>query len=86
MERDIQSYTRYVVEKDREYLRGAWERVKWSTSYYDAWRTKDLEGARRVAKKLGGRLMLFNPATGILAQMPSIRNREGNRVAMEMKD
>ena len=38
--------------------------LRWSLSPWDAWRTRDLEAARRVARKVGGELRLFNPIVG----------------------
>ena len=38
--------------------------LRWSDSCWDAWRTRDREAARRVAQRVGGELMLFNPVAG----------------------
>lgn len=72
MEVDLRRYTRCIVEKDGEYLIGLCGRPRWSKSPYDAWHTRTKENAIRVALKLGGRLMLFNPIAGQLAPLASI--------------
>ena len=58
---DIRKKTTLVVEKDGEYLTGMSMFLRWSLSPYDAWMTRNIEHARMVADKVGGRLMLFNP-------------------------
>jgi hypothetical protein len=41
----------------------------WSTSYYDAWRTRDIEAAKRVVSKTGGKLFLFNPVVSQIKEL-----------------
>ena len=41
---------------------------RWSQSPYDAWRTRDRESAKMVAKALGGDIWLFNPVVGQLRE------------------
>ena len=38
--------------------------LKWSTSPWDAWSTRRIEDAKRVARAVGGELWLFNPIAG----------------------
>ena len=38
--------------------------LRWSRSVYDAWRTKDRMSAYRVAWRVGGSVLLFNPIVG----------------------
>ena len=61
---DIRRETCIVIAKNGEYLVGTIcysTELRWSTSIYDAWRTRDREQAERVARKTGGVMMLFNP-------------------------
>ena len=64
---DIRTYTRVIVRKDGEYLVGREmlsRKLKWSTSPWDAWWTRDMEDAREIALKTGGITVLFNPVVG----------------------
>lgn len=36
----------------------------WGQYKYDAWRTKNIFAARRIARILGGNVCMFNPVTG----------------------
>ena len=38
--------------------------LRWSTSPYDAWWTRDREKAEAMARRTGGIVMLFNPVVG----------------------
>lgn len=61
---DIRKETCIIIEKDGEYLVGTIlysEDLRWSGSPYDAWRTRRKEDAARVAGKVGGEMVLFNP-------------------------
>ena len=61
---DIRRATCIIIRKDGEYLVGAIlysTDLRWSWSPYDAWRTRRKEDAERVARKVGGELVLFNP-------------------------
>ena len=64
---DIRQYTRVIVRKDGEYLVGREmlsRKLKWSTSPWDAWWTRDMEDARKLADRIGGVMVLFNPVVG----------------------
>ena len=64
---DIRLKTVVIVEKDHEYLRGRCAVtgvLRWSNSPYDAWGTRKMDKAMRVAWKLGGSVRLFNPIVG----------------------
>ena len=64
---DIRQYTRVIVRKDGEYLVGREmlsRKLKWSTSPWDAWWTRDMEDARKLATRIGGIVVLFNPVVG----------------------
>jgi hypothetical protein len=38
--------------------------LRWSKSPWDAWITRDRSAAQRVARNVGGDLILFNPVAG----------------------
>ena len=61
---DIRRETCIIIRKDGEYLVGTIlysTDLRWSRSPYDAWRTRRKEDAERVAGKVGGEMVLFNP-------------------------
>ena len=61
-----------IIRKDGDYLVGTilYSRdLRWSYSAFDAWRTRDREAARRVARVVGGALVLFNPIIGKTGEM-----------------
>ena len=69
---DIRRATCIIIRKDGEYLVGTIlysTDLRWSWSAYDAWRTRRKEDAERVAGKIGGEMVLFNP---IVRQMKLI--------------
>ena len=69
---DIRRETCIIIRKDGEYLVGTIlysTDLRWSWSPYDAWRTRRKEDAERVAGKVGGEMVLFNP---IVRQMKAI--------------
>lgn len=43
--------------------------LRWSLSKWDAWRTRDMEAARKVARRVGGELLLFNPVAGQMREI-----------------
>lgn len=70
---DIRKQTCVIIRRGNEYLVGLnricyCSGLKWSTSCYDAWRTRDRKAAEMVARKCGGDLMLFNPIAGQLRE------------------
>ena len=71
---DIRKKTCIIIRKDGEYLVGTIlysTDLRWSWSQYDAWRTRKREDAERVAGKVGGEMVLFNP---IVKQMRVMGN------------
>ena len=61
---DIRRETCIIIRKDGEYLVGTIlysTDLRWSWSAYDAWRTRRKEDAERVAGKVDGEMVLFNP-------------------------
>lgn len=66
---DIRRKTGLIIRKGTEYLVGKIvfsEELRWSTSPWDAWRTRIRANARSIAEKTGGEIMLFNPVSGEL--------------------
>ena len=63
---DIRLLTCLIIRKDGQYLVGknVFGRLKWSNSMYEAWRTRTRANARSVQMKIGGEILLFNPAIG----------------------
>lgn len=61
---DIRRETCIIIRKNGAYLVGTIlysTDLRWSGSHYDAWRTRDMEEARKVARAVGGVMVLFNP-------------------------
>ena len=71
---DIRKETCIIIRKDGEYMVGTIQYstdLRWSWSPYDAWKTRRKEDAQRVAGKVGGEMVLFNP---IVKQMKVMGN------------
>lgn len=67
MKNDIRSKTSLIVFRKGEYLVGTIlgsMDLRWSISPYDAWFTRDKDKAWKVADKVGGIPVLFNPIIG----------------------
>lgn len=63
----LRKETCIIIRKNGEFLVGTIlysKDLRWSGSMYDAWRTRDREKARRIARITGGVMMLFNPIIG----------------------
>lgn len=66
---DIRKQTGLIIRKDNEYLVGRviyTGELKWSSSPWEAWRTRIRANAKSIAEKTGGEIMLFNPVAGQL--------------------
>lgn len=64
MKDDIRKATCLIIRKNSEYLVGTIlysTDLRWSTSPYDAWSTRSIDKARRVARETGGTTMMWNP-------------------------
>ena len=64
---DIRLLTCIIIRKNTKYLVGrvlGTSELRWSDSPHDAWRTRNKDDARDMARIVGGSLMLFNPAVG----------------------
>ena len=67
MKDDIRRQTCLIIRKNGKYLVGTIlhsAELRWSVSRSDAWRTRDREKARRIAKATGGTVLLYNPIIG----------------------
>ena len=61
---DIRKATCLIIRKNSEYLVGTimYSRdLRWSSSPYDAWKTRNRDKAEDIARKSGGIVMLWNP-------------------------
>ena len=61
---EIRKQTCLIIRKKGEFLVSTIlcsTNLRWSTSPYDAWRTRDRMAAELVAWATGGELVLFNP-------------------------
>ena len=64
MKDDIRKKTCIIIRKNGEYLVGKilWSNdLRWSVYHTDAWRTRNMEKARAMARRTGGIMVLFNP-------------------------
>lgn len=64
---DIRRETALIIRKGNEYLVGTIlysTDLRWSISPWDAWRTRIRANALKVAAKVDGEIMLFNPVAG----------------------
>ena len=64
---ELRRQTCIIIRKNGEFLVGnvmGTSELRWSIYAFEAWRTRDREKARRVARITGGILVLFNPVTG----------------------
>ena len=64
---DIRLKTGLIIQRGNAYLVGrivGSTEYRWSDSPWDAWITRNRHDAERIAKKVGGDLMLFNPVAG----------------------
>ena len=69
---EIRKYTTLIIKRENEYLVGCilhgGGMTRWSISAWDAWHTREWDDVQSVAKKVGGKIMLFNPVTGELRE------------------
>lgn len=66
---DIRLQTGIIIEKDGEFLVCAVPysaQLRWSSSPWDAWITRKAKYSAKVAERVGGVEMLFNPVAGQL--------------------
>lgn len=68
---DIRTVTGIIIEKDGLFLVGCdlFGRLRWSSSPWDAWKTRRRADALKVADRIGGKRYLFNPVAGQLREM-----------------
>ena len=69
---NIREQTGIIIQKDGMFLVGlvlGGPELRWSSSPWDAWRTRRRDKAFIVSEKIGGKRMLFNPVAGQLRGM-----------------
>ena len=69
---NIRKQTCLIIKRGSEYLVGTIlysTDLRWSRSPWDAWRTRDREKAKKLARVTGGDLWLFNPVAGQLREV-----------------
>jgi hypothetical protein len=66
MNTDLKEYDRMIVKKDGYFLVGMGldGHLRWSTSPWDAWHHSKRQYVIRVAKRVGGKMKIFNPIRG----------------------
>ena len=72
MRMDIREKTCIIIRKDGQFLVGrifASADLRWSIYAHEAWQTRKRADAEKVAEKVGGELVLFNP---IVRQMKAL--------------
>ena len=76
---DIRLYTRCVIiSREETYLQCrsiVTGELIWSDSPYDAWATRKLASAFRVAHRVGGSVRLFNPIIGRTAPLRKLTKK-----------
>lgn len=67
---DLKEYDRMIIRRNGYFLVGMGEdgHLRWSTSPYDAWHHKKRQYVIRVAKRVGGKMKIFNPINGRILQ------------------
>ena len=69
---NIRTKTQVIIKRGTEFLVGTIlysTDLRWSGSPWDAWGTRDMEKAEKVARRTGGDLWLFNPIAGQLREV-----------------
>lgn len=64
---DIRTQTGIIIKRGTEFLVGTIcysKELRWTTSPWEAWRTRKREEAEAVAAKVGGEMWLFKPVAG----------------------
>ena len=72
MKNRIRKKTCIIIRKGNEFLVGVILKstdLRWSTSPYDAWSTRDRGDAEMVAAMVGGKMVLFNPIVNQMKEM-----------------
>jgi len=76
MKDDIRRATGVIIRRGREYLVGTIlysTDLRWSIYPGDAWITRNREKAQRVADRVGGELMLYNPIVRQMREIEKVR-------------
>lgn len=68
---NIRKQTQLIVKRGQDFLVGTIlfsTDLRWSSSPWDAWGTRNREAAQKVARKVDGELWLWNPVAGTLRE------------------
>lgn len=68
---DIRRKTQLIIRRGPDFLVGTIlysTDLRWSSSPWDAWGTRDRETAEKVARLVDGELYLWNPVAGQLRE------------------
>lgn len=77
MRDDLRRQTCLIIESQGKYLVGFnGFAMRWTESYTDAWRTRDIETAKKVVNRFGGSIMLFNPVVRQLRKFKEVNHEE----------
>ena len=69
---NIREKTGIIIQKGNEYLVGlvlGGPELRWSLSPWDAWITRRRDWAIKVADRVGGKRVLFNPVAGQIREL-----------------
>ena len=69
---NIRKATRVIIRRGTDFLVGNIlysTELRWSASPWDAWSTRDMQKAEKIARRTGGDLWLFNPVAGQLREV-----------------
>jgi hypothetical protein len=76
---ELRKQTCLIIENQGKFLVGFnGFSLRWTESYSDAWRTRDIETAKKVADRFGGSIMLFNP---VVRQLRKYREENHEKVS-----
>lgn len=79
MRDDLRRQTCLIIESQGKYLVGFnGFAMRWTESYTDAWRTRDIETAKKVVNRFGGSIMLFNP---VVRQLRKFKEENHEKVS-----
>ena len=68
---DIRKRTKLIVKRGNQFLvalTSITKQPKWSVSPYDAWGTKELLKAKKVAEYFNAKIYMFNPCVGMMRE------------------
>lgn len=69
---DVREKSCVIIRRGNEYMVGKIvfsNELRWSISKWDAWNTRDMRKARKIAERVGGVPVLFNPIVGVTKEV-----------------